>query len=171
MTERQASVGSFVSRGNPVVGLLETAGLEVSAALRHDQVAGVEAADGLRFESNGEAYPVRLRALLPLADSVARTREARLELLQPGAVAGAAGRLVWQGDRALVPSDYLVRRDGVLGVFVADGARARFLPLPGAEDGRPALVALPVDTQLITDGRQRLREGDEITPMPGPEPR
>jgi len=166
VTERTASVGSFVNRGNPVIGLLETSGQEVSVALRHDQVAGVESAAALLFESNGRTYPLRLRALLPLADSIARTREARLAFVDDGAIAGSAGRLIWQGPRALLPSDYLVRREGVLGVFVAEGSVARFVPVPDAQDGRPALVTLPQDANLITDGRQRLNDGDEVMPVP-----
>jgi len=166
VTERTASVGSFVNRGNPVVGLLETSGQEVSVALRHDQVAGVESAAALLFESNGRTYPLSLRALLPLADSIARTREARLAFVDDGAIAGSAGRLVWQGPRALLPSEYLVRRQGELGVFVAEGGVARFLPVADAQDGRPALVTLPQDANLITDGRQRLNDGDEVTPTP-----
>ena len=166
VTVRSASVGSFVNRGNAVIGLLETSGQEVSVALRHDQVAGVESAAALLFESNGRTYPLRLHALLPLADSIARTREARLAFVDDGAIAGSAGRLIWQGPRALMPSDYLVRREGVLGVFVAEGGRARFLPVPGAQDGRPALVTLPADANLITDGRQRLNDGDEVIVVP-----
>lgn len=166
VTARPASVGSFVSRGNPVVALLEVAGQEVSAALRHDQVAGVETADALLFESNGSGYPVQLRALLPLADGVARTREVRLAFTGVAAIAGAAGRLSWRGPRALLPADYLVRRDGGLGVFLAEGDRARFVAVAGAEDGRPALVGLAADSRLITDGRQRLSDGDEVLVMP-----
>ncbi|MCG6966659.1 MAG: efflux RND transporter periplasmic adaptor subunit [Chromatiaceae bacterium] len=171
VTARHASVGSFVTRGSAVIELLETSGQEVSVALRHDQVAGAEAAAGLQFESNGTAYPVRLRALLPIADSIARTREARLEFLDQSAIAGSAGRLVWRGEGALLPADYLVRRNGVLGVFMADGGTARFTPVPAAEDGRPALVTLPPDTHLISDGRQRLNDGDEIVLVPAAEPR
>ncbi len=171
VTERLASVGNFVTRGSAVLGLLETTGQEVSVALRHDQVTGVEAAAGLLFVSNGSQYAVQLRALLPLADSVSRTREARLSFIERSALAGAAGRLVWRGERALLPADYLVRRSGVLGVFVAEGTRARFLPLPNAEDGRPTLVTLPPQTHLIGEGRQRLSDGMEIAPVPPVEPR
>jgi len=165
VTERLASVGSFVTRGSAVIGLLETTGQEVSVALRHDQVTGVEGAAGLLFLSNGSEYAVQLRALLPLADSVSRTREARLSFIERSALAGTAGRLVWRGERALLPADYLVRRSGVLGVFVAEGTKARFVPLPNAEDGRPTLVTLPPETRLIGEGRQRLSDDMEIAPV------
>lgn len=166
VTVREASVGSYLARGSPLIALLETAGQEVSVALRQDQVASVKAAPALVFESNGDTHPLRLRALLPLVDGIARTREARLAFLAEGAIAGSAGRLVWQGERTLLPADYLVRRGGAPGVFVAEGEHARFVPLPGAEDGRPNPVALAQETRLITDGRQRLSDGDAIRTLP-----
>jgi RND family efflux transporter MFP subunit len=166
VTARTASVGSYLTRGSPVIALIETAGQEVSVALRQDQVAGVEATPALAFESNGASHPVRLRAVLPLVDSMARTREARLVFTDERAIAGSAGRLVWQGERTLLPAEYLVRREGIPGIFVAEGERARFVPLPGAEDGRPNPVDLPPDTLLVSDGRQRLNDGDAIRFVP-----
>jgi RND family efflux transporter MFP subunit len=159
VTARLASVGDFAQRGTAVIALLERAGLEVSVALRHDQVATLEAADQPVFESNGQRYPLRLRTVLPQADPLARTREARLRLADDGLVAGAAGRLLWTGGPALLPADLLVRRDDTLGVFLVEADRARFVALPAAEDGRPAAVALPPASRLVTDGRQRLSDG------------
>lgn len=169
VNERLASVGDFASRGTAVVAIVETRGQEISAALRQDQLDDFATADGLAFEANGTRYDVALRALLPLADPVARTREARL-LFEGGesAVSGTAGRLTWRGPRSLLPADYLVRRDGRLGIFVLDAGQARFIALPSAEDGRPVRVALPDDTVLITEGRQRLVDGDTVnTVAPG----
>lgn len=170
VTDRLGNVGGFANRGTPVIGLLEIAGQEVSTALRHDQMAGVRNAAMLVFESNGRRHPVSLRALLPNADPVARTREARLVFDGEPPVAGTAGRVVWQGKRALLPADYLVRRGDTLGVFVLEEERARFIALPEAQDGRPTLVALPPATQLISDGRQALNDGDPVrlAPAEGP---
>jgi RND family efflux transporter MFP subunit len=166
VTKRTGSVGSFVTRGSPMIDLLEIAGQEVSAALRHQQTEGVENAASLKFESNGAMHPIRLRALLPSADPVARTREARLVFDAEPPVAGTAGRVVWRGRRALLPADYLVRRQGGLGVFVFEDDRARFIRLHDAQDGRPTLVTLPPDTLLITEGRQRLNDGDAVSRSP-----
>lgn len=164
VTERAASVGDFASRGTVAIALIETEGQEVSVELRHEQVATLLAAEEVAFDSNGDRHPVRLRALLPTLDAVARTREARLAFTAEPAIAGSAGRLVWHGPRSLLPADYLVRRDGALGLFVLDGERARFVTLPQAQDGRPAQVGLAPQTRLITDGRQRLVDGDAVTP-------
>lgn len=162
VTERVASTGDYLTRGTVIVALLETGEQEVSVALREDQVATFVDADEKTFESNARSYPVRTRALLPLADAVARTREARLGFVDDVAIVGAAGRVVWRGPRSLLPADFLVRRDDRLGVFVLDAQTARFVALPQAQDGRPAVVALAPETLLITEGRQRLRDGDAV---------
>ncbi|MGB5775167.1 MAG: efflux RND transporter periplasmic adaptor subunit, partial [Sedimenticolaceae bacterium] len=102
----------------------------------------------------------------PRVDPVARTREARLVFTGEAAVAGTPGRIVWYGARSMLPSDYLVRRDGRLGVFVLDTDRARFIDIPGAEDGRPAVLQLAPETLLISEGRQRLVDNDLVNPIP-----
>ena len=123
---------------------------------------GVRQAQNMRFTSNGAEYAVELRALLPQVDSTTRTREARLRFVDAVADPGTAGRLVWQGQGRLLPAIYLVRRNGVLGVFVREQDTARFVALPDAQDGRPAAITLAADTLLIDDGRQRLNDGDAV---------
>lgn len=166
VTERVASTGDYLSRGQVILALLETAGQEVSVALRQDQVISFLDADQKTFESNGQSYQVRNRAVLPLADAVARTREARLGFVDETAIVGTAGRVVWRGPRSLLPADFLVRRDDRLGVFVLDAETAHFVALPDAQDGRPVAVALAPGTLLITEGRQRLRDGDPVQAAP-----
>jgi hypothetical protein len=59
-----------------------------------------------------------------------------------------------------------VRRPNGLGVFVQQGsgaqATARFVPLPGAQEGRASAVALPADTLLIVRGQAALQHGQAI---------
>ncbi|PKO62669.1 MAG: efflux RND transporter periplasmic adaptor subunit, partial [Betaproteobacteria bacterium HGW-Betaproteobacteria-17] len=67
--------------------------------------------------------------------------------------------------RPFVPADYLVKRAGQLGVFVVEARRARFVPLPDAQEGRPAsAAALPAEAALVTDGRFALQDGMTVTP-------
>ena len=89
-----------------------------------------------------------------------------VEALDRPALAGTAGRLAWHGDRRLLPADYLVRRDGRLGVFTIEDNRARFVTVPQAQEGRPAAVDLPPGTRLISDGRQGLSDGQEVNLIP-----
>ena len=59
----------------------------------------------------------------------------------------------------MLPSNLISRRNGVLGVFVLDAGKARFEPLPGAQEGRPAQSMLPASSRVITLGRERLQDG------------
>lgn len=165
VTHRYASVGSYASRGMVIIGLIETDGQEVSVALRDGQAETLQAAGDVNFDHNGHRYPVRLRTLLPYVDVATRTREARLAFSTAPAAPGTAGRLTWQGGQRLLPPEFLVRRDGRPGVFVLDGEQARFHAIPDAEDGRPTAVELAPGTRLISDGRQRLSDGDAVRPI------
>ncbi|MCB1772557.1 MAG: efflux RND transporter periplasmic adaptor subunit [Gammaproteobacteria bacterium] len=162
VSQRQLGVGDYAVRGRVVIGLVETSGQEVSTQLRHDQVDSLLKAATVAFESHGRSYPLRLRAIVPSADPVARTREARLVFSDETVIVGSAGRVTWRDDRQLVPADFLVRRDGRLGLFIVDGDQARFVTLPDAQDGRPAASDLGGDVLLITEGQQSLSDGDAV---------
>ncbi|MEN8176336.1 MAG: efflux RND transporter periplasmic adaptor subunit, partial [Pseudomonadota bacterium] len=164
VTERLADVGSLADTGTPLLKLVQTEELDVSAELREPQVATLMAADKVQFAYSGRRHALRLRQVLPVVDSRTRTREARLSFVDDAAPAGAAGRLTWQGTTALLPAEYLVRRGEVLGVFYVNGSRAHFHPLPDAIEGQPASVELAPDTVLVAEGRQRLVDGDELLP-------
>lgn len=162
VTSRHASVGDYVSPGSPLLDLTELAGQEVSLALRSEQVDGFRDAERWKLSTSAETHGLRLRTILPVADPLARTREARLTFEGEPAITGTAGRVVWSVGSAQIPAEFLLRRDGRLGVFVLDGKTSRFVPLPDALEGRPAATTLPPDTWLITSGRQRLNDGDAV---------
>jgi RND family efflux transporter MFP subunit len=162
VTHRHVSVGSYASRGMVIIGLIQTDGQEVSVALRHGQAETLQAAGDVSFDHDGRRYPVTLRTLLPYVDTTTRTREARLAFTAVPAAPGTAGRLTWQDGQRLLPPEFLLRRDGRLGVLLLDGERARFHAIPDAEDGRPVAVDLAPGTRLISDGRQRLSDGDPV---------
>lgn len=161
--ERLVSVGTYVSRGKAIVSILETGGQEVSAYLRESEITRLREAEDLLFEATAGRFPVTLRTLLPAMNTVTRTREVRLVFDDKTALPGTAGRLVWHGRRLLLPADYLVRRGDGLGIFILREDRAHFVAIPQAQEGQPSLVELPPETRLITDGRQRLVDGQEVT--------
>jgi len=149
VTKRLAQVGGLASPGTPLLDLVQLGELEISAKLLH-------------FDYAGTSYVVRLRQLLPVIDERTRTQEVRLTFIKDSAPAGAAGRLVWQGLANELPADYLVRRNGSLGVFLVGSDTALFQTLPDAREGQPVRLKLAPETLLITDGRQRLQDGDAI---------
>jgi RND family efflux transporter MFP subunit len=161
---RLAQVGEMASPGTPIVQLWDTSRLQLSVQLQADDADQVAQARPV-FVGQGREYAVKLLRVSPAVNRTSRTREARFSFTQAIPAPGSNGVLRWPDPRAFVPADYLVRRAGQLGVFVVRAKTARFVPLPGAQEGRPAdASALPADAVLVTDGRLVLQDGMAVTP-------
>jgi RND family efflux transporter MFP subunit len=160
--ERLAFVGELANPGMPLLRLLDVEHMEVSAKVQADDVESLQAAKTPQFSAQGKDYALRLRVVTAAYDPLERSREARLLFTGAAALPGAAGNLVWRDARAHVPADLLVRREGKLGVFIAESGKARFIALPEAQEGRPALANIAPDKPVIVDGRFSVKDGDEI---------
>ena len=162
VTARLAHEGGLASPGTPLLNVVQLTHPEVSAELSSAEAASLENAQALRFNYDASNYALQLLHLLPVVDERTRTREARLVFKQTAAPIGAAGRLVWQGRSDELPANYLVRRDQRLGIFLAEDGAARFHALADAREGQPVRIDVDPEKLLITDGRQRLQDGDTI---------
>jgi multidrug efflux pump subunit AcrA (membrane-fusion protein) len=162
VTERLAQVGGLASPGTPLLNLVQLDDLEVSAELRGSEANSLRQAQACYFDYAGTSHPLKLRQILPVIDERTRTQQARLRFTQESVPAGAAGRLVWLGLANELAADYLVRRDGRLGIFLEQAGLARFHVLADAREGQPVHLQLAPETRLITDGRQRLQDGDPV---------
>jgi RND family efflux transporter MFP subunit len=165
VTEHISQVGELAAPGTPLLQLLNSESLEVSAKIQAQQADAIRQAKTLLFTQAGKHYPLHLRTITPAIDSTTRTREVRLTFTEKPALPGSAGELSWKQVTASLPADLVVKRNGQLGVFIVNnenGNQARFVPLPGAEEGRPAETDLPPTTAVITEGRFRLQDGGAI---------
>ena len=161
---RLAQVGELASPGTPIVELWDTSRMQLSAEVQQADAAWLPRAAPV-FVSQGKRYAVRLLRISPAVDLTARTREARYRFVDTPPPPGSNGVLRWTDPRAFVPADYIVTRNRRLGVFVLDGRTARFVPLAGAEEGRPAVAqALSGNARIITDGRFALQHGMAVAP-------
>jgi RND family efflux transporter MFP subunit len=156
---RLAQVGELASPGSPIVQLWDTSRMQLSALIQPADAEWLHQARPV-FVSQGREYAVSLLRVSPAVNLAARTREARFGFGKTAPAPGSNGVLRWRDPRAFVPADFLVRRAGQLGVFVVNGQVAHFIPLPNAQEGRPALAAgLPDQTSLVTAGRFSLQHG------------
>lgn len=168
VVERLGDVGELASVGSPMVRLVDSTRLEVSARIPVDAMAGLEQAGEIWLEAGGGRFPLALRAVTPVVEPSARSVEARFLFgAQEKALAGAAGRVVWRAVQPHVPADLLVRRNGRLGVFVVEAGEARFVPVPDAREGQPARLELDPKTRVVTEGRFGLNDGDPVRVMTG----
>ncbi|MDT8383890.1 MAG: efflux RND transporter periplasmic adaptor subunit [Gammaproteobacteria bacterium] len=169
--ERIAQLGELAHPGTALLRIMDTQNLELAARLSPAQTADLaynEPREEQRhrapvFVSAGQRYPVSLRRIVPALDTQARTQEARLRFTAQPPLPGAAGRLVWSPIQAHLPAELISQRQGRLGVLVQAGDTARFVPIEGAEIGRPAVAGLEPETAVITEGRYRLNDGDAIS--------
>ncbi len=158
-----ANVGELASPGTPLMTLWDMGGLEVSADVQQQDADSLARASSIMFESAEISFPLRLKRISPAQDTSARTREARLTFAAELPHPGASGRIKWRSTDRYLPAEYVLQRDGQHGLFIAEGGNARFIPLPHAQEGRPARVDLPPDTRVIRDGRFALKNGQPLS--------
>jgi len=164
ITRQQAFKGELATPGTPLLRLLDTERLEVSAQVAVQQASSIASAATLQFKTGAAQYPLNLRAVTPRINTKARNQEVRLSFSQSQALPGSAGRLQWQSGQPHLPADMLVLRDGQTGVFVLQEDTARFMAIDSAHIGYPAPAeSLPENAQIIVDGRLGLADGDAVS--------
>lgn len=176
---RIGQIGAWSAPGVPLLRLVDSERVELAAHIRPSQRAHFDQAWRGHFNLEGSSYPVRLRALVAAQDPRTRTQEARFVFVDDGRLEGkrgvprplpgAAGRLAWEDPRFHLPAKFLVRRDGTLGFFFAEGEKARFQSFPKALEGRPVsleTVKMPPQGNVILSGRDNLVDGSLIQRVP-----
>ncbi|MEJ1337199.1 MAG: efflux RND transporter periplasmic adaptor subunit [Candidatus Sedimenticola sp. (ex Thyasira tokunagai)] len=160
--ERVASEGEWITAGTPLVRLLDSERLEVSAQIPTDLVESLKKGSGHTLDSSRRQFPLNLRHLLPVVKPRERNREARLTFSGKTALPGSSGRLLWKTATPHLPADLLLQRGNRLGLFLSVDGKARFHSLADALEGQPAAVNLPPSSRLIIEGRQGLMDGDPV---------
>lgn len=159
---RAAQVGMLAAPGTPLITLVDRTAIEIAVSLQANQVFGFRQAAALNFRAQGDPLPVLTKRLSSVIARSTRTVQARLTFAAFGAPIGSEGRVEWYDQDLLLPARLLTRRENQLGVFYFDGKVARFQPLPGAQEGRPAAVNLAPTTAIILEGRQGLTDGQAV---------
>ncbi len=166
VTERQVQLGMLASVGAPMMKLLKTEAVEVAASLDAQAIRDLQRSNNIQFNNDGQDYPVQLRTALPFLDSTSNKQDVRLSFSGRRPLPGSSGDLYWPASGQYLPADLLIERRGKLGYFVVDQDRAKFVALPGAIAGHPALLA-PVQLEssaapVVLEGRFKLKDGDRI---------
>lgn len=166
--ERHAQVGEKLPQGTVAFVLTDPGAVEVQAQLSAEQIASLQQARSIQGTFSGDTYDLALLRVSPVAVLPSRNQSVRLGFNgERRPVAGATGQLRWQVGEPMLEADLLVRRAGDLGVFVLQpqGERwvARFVAIADAQEGRRARApALPDDALIVTQGQQRLQDGQVL---------
>ncbi|MBF0145132.1 MAG: efflux RND transporter periplasmic adaptor subunit [Magnetococcales bacterium] len=164
VVERFGHMGGWIAPGSPVLRLLDIEHVELSARVAGESLGRLKDATHLRFHHHERVYEVKLKTVIPLESPVTGTQEVRLLFTGERPVPGAAGRLWWEDSRPHLPAWVLVKRDGVMGIFVARDQKAEFLALPQASEGsRTPWISEDRSLQVVVEGRQALKGGELLT--------
>lgn len=167
--ERLAQTGEAVAPGTVLFVLVESGQAEVQATIDPSEAPSLQQSTRVWLQSPQGQDALRLLRISSAISTPTRTQTARLAFVQAPRAAGTTGTLRWQDPQAHIPSAYIVKRKDQLGVFVQQGtgsdAKARFVPLPGAQEGRPspAPKALASNTALIVQGQLALQDQAPIS--------
>lgn len=163
ITQRMVSAGDYATNGQTLISLVDLGAIEVEADLLHAEIHTLQKADEIFFEHKDRDFALQLKTVVRVFDYQSATARVRLQFKQQAQPwPGSEGRLKWSSGKALLPADYLSRRQNQLGVFHVIDNKAVFAALTEAIEGRPALVDLADDVSIIIEGRHRLNHGDKV---------
>ena len=164
VSARSAQVGELAAPGAVLFTLTEQGGEQVSASISPTDAVHMDIAASYSMYAGGRSVPLALQRISPVVSRQTRSREARLLFADPNNTmpAGTEGRIRWQDARPHLPPDVLVKRNGKLGAFLLRNGKAMFVPVPGAQEGRPAASPVGPQTQVIRQGQARLQEGESV---------
>jgi RND family efflux transporter MFP subunit len=159
-------VGDVVMPGTPLLEIDGESGLEVVATLDEDAVGRLSPGAHVAVDVDGQSSPIEatIRAVAPSGDAMTHRAQVRADLpartgvrsgmfarLRLASVPAVKGSAAAQEARLVVPESALVRRGGLVGVFVASEGRAR---LRWIAVGEPAEGTVEV--------RAGLRNGERV---------
>lgn len=150
--ERLAGEGELAAPGQPIIALTEFAQNELRARVSNRDIAELNAAKSPQFRQGGKTYPVKIVRIAPVVDPRGQTREVIFKADAP-LISGSTGDLVWSSVVPHLPAAYLQQRERRSGIWVEEGGKPVFKPVPDAQAGRPVPLSWPLDTRIIDEGR------------------
>ena len=163
VSQRLAAEGQLASVGTPLITIVDTDQIELSAQISDSMIERLEGIESFWFESR-RRYPVRLTRIGEFVDPESRNRDVRFQFVGDKPPPGSAGKVLWEDPSLYLPPRYLTQRQGQWGLFRVEEGIVRFYPLEGVTPGRPHPVELPESTQVVTSELGRVADGDAVTP-------
>jgi len=164
--EKMVSVGDLAAPGTPLIQIVDIQNIEVDASVPYPLVDSLLEAQELTFEQRDKKYPVELLRVTDYIDTISSDQKVFLKFTDTPPLTGAGGRLTWQEPTAHLPSRYVVQREGILGLFIVDQDKARFIKLPEALEGNAAPIDLPPEQIVITSGLAGLVDDTPVSTTP-----
>ena len=174
---RNLDQGAFAGANTVILQVVDIATVRMVANLVERDFKRIT--QGVQAEVEVDAFPGEtfsgvISRVAPIFDAATRTASMEIEVpnpgyrLKPGMYARVRLTAERKADALTVPRNAVVDVEGRRGVFLPDGATAKFQPVTtGLQDETRVeiLEGLTEGQSVITTGALALREGDRITPM------
>lgn len=161
--------GEFAQVGSPIVRLVDTTDLEVSARVPAALVQPIASGELLEISGMGKTIHAPMRALVPVGDSISRTMELRVSLKDSDLLVGSPVRVSLPSAPAksvvALPRDAVILRTNSQYVFVVEEGKAskRDVTLGYAEgDLIEVMGDVSAQDTVIIRGGERLRDGQGV---------
>jgi len=174
IAERMINIGENVVRRTALIRLIDVDNLEVEVQVPIVMIDDLDY-KSLNFVYRDHYYPLEMRAIIPSIETRARHQRVRLRFVDKKALPAAFGVVEITRSELKIPTNYLVSRQSQVGIFllkkVSDEQskthyKAHFHSLKNALIGRAASVDLPLESQIIIEGRHALNDGDSVIVQP-----
>ncbi len=163
VVDRQAQIGSYAMPGTALMTIVQTDKREIDVEVDPRYAVQLPTVSGLFFISQGRQWPVKFSRVSNVIETNTRILRARFKFANEPASIGLTGELVWNESSGFMPAAQIIQRGTSLGVFIINSNKANFIPLPDAQEGRPALIDLSPDTLIVVRGQARLQDGDSVS--------
>lgn len=163
VVDRQAQIGSYAMPGTALMTIVQTDKREIDVEVDPRYAVQLPTVSGLFFISQGRKWSVKFSRLSNVIEINTRILRARFKFADEPAPIGLTGELVWNEASGFMPAAQIIQRGTSLGVFIIKSNKAHFIPLPDAQEGRPALIHLSPDTLIVVQGQARLQDGDSVS--------
>lgn len=171
VSERLLKAGEWADSGKPIVRMVDTDALEVSAWVTSTMLTNVEEGAMLRIRVDDREIDAKVRAVVRVGDNQSRMHELRLSPKEAPWNSGQSVRVAVPTAKAQqvlsVPSDALVlRRDGnVVFRIKADNTAEKVPVTTGIEAQQfvQVLGAVQPGDLIVVNGGERLRPGQSVS--------
>ncbi|TNE62465.1 MAG: efflux RND transporter periplasmic adaptor subunit [Alphaproteobacteria bacterium] len=167
---RLAQIGEYATPGRQIVRLVDTEHLEVAAQAPVSLARILADGQSVTLRHDQNVLETKIRALIPVGDTVSRTMEIRVGLPEGHFVVGSAVQIGLSAQApeevVAVPRDALVlRREGTYVFRVKDDNTAeRLVVTTGAATGDLVAVSGGIENgdRVVVRGGERLRPGQPV---------
>ncbi len=171
IARRLINIGENVASRTPLIRLIDVDNLEVEVQVPVILVDNLDYTS-LNFIYRNQAYPLTLRAIIPGVETRARHQRVRLSFSGKKTLPDAYGMVAITLRQLNIPANYLVKRNGQLGLFLLKEKPvketqnkqhfAHFHALKNALPGRAAVIDLPLKQKVIIAGRHALNDAQKV---------